>query len=216
MTIHRFLTVSTFSSMFDALPFPVFMVDEGVRVHYCNAAAVAFLFRHEPPLYGEIPHVLWNDGLPTEGTGDRWRAILQRDALVVMSVESAIHKRCTVRRTAQLDIFPEESRAGSETMITCSPFDIGARRHALLIFETMRPKIERKGLICICSVCHEIIDERDTLTRIKAYAKEYGGVEFSHGLCPKCLKSEMAKVEKFPVEEPGSRRTQVMKVWPQA
>lgn len=213
MTIHRFFTSSTFRSMFDALPFPVFMIDDGIRVHYCNAAAVAFLFRHEPSLNGEIHHV-WNDGLFTEGTEDRWRAILRRDAVLVTSVESAIHERCVVKRTAQLDIFPEGFRTGPATMITCSPFDIGARRHALLIFENMRPRNERKGLICICSVCHKVIDEQETLARIESYAKEYGGVEFSHGLCPKCLKSEMAKIEAFQLEEPRPCRPKVMTAWP--
>ena len=214
MTIHRFLTLSTFNSMFDALPFPVFMIDDGVRVHYCNAAAVAFLFRHEPSLNGEIHH-LWNDGLPTEGAEDRWRSILRRDAVLVTSVERAIHERRVVKCTARLDIFPEGFRMGPATMITCSPFDIGARRHALLIFENMRSRNEMKGLIHVCSVCHKVIDEQETLARIESYAKEYGGVEFSHGLCPKCLKSEMAKIEAFQVEDPRLCRPKVMTAWPQ-
>jgi hypothetical protein len=214
MTIDRFLTSSTFRSMFDALPFPVFMIDDGVLVHYCNTAAVALLFRHEPSLNGEIHHV-WNDGLSTEGAEDRWRAILRRDAFLVMSVERAIDERRMVRRAAQLDIFPEGLRTRPATMITCSPFDIGARRHALLIFENMCSRNERKGLIHVCSVCQKVIDEQETLARIESYAKEYGGVEFSHGLCPKCLKSEMAKIEAFQVEEPRPCRPKVMTAWSQ-
>lgn len=64
----------------------------------------------------------------------------------------------------------------------------------------MKPKNDvagndKKNVIRICSSCHRIIDKRQTLARIEACAKECTGVRFSHGLCPKCFHSEMAKIE---------------------
>ena len=60
---------------------------------------------------------------------------------------------------------------------------------------------DRKNVIRICSVCHRIIDKRETLARIEACAKECSGVKFSHGLCPTCFKLEMAKIKTYPFEK---------------
>ena len=54
-----------------------------------------------------------------------------------------------------------------------------------------------KGLILICSVCHIIIDEKETTARIAAFTQENEGVQFSHGLCAKCFKTEMVKMESY-------------------
>lgn len=59
-----------------------------------------------------------------------------------------------------------------------------------------------KGVIHICAVCHQIIDEKKALTQLKAYAKECTGVKFSHGLCPRCFRLEMAKREEYALEKP--------------
>ena len=67
---------------------------------------------------------------------------------------------------------------------------------------TVNKTDDMKGVIHICSVCHQIIDEKKTLARLEAYAKEYTGVQFSHGLCLKCARLEMAKIEAYAVEKP--------------
>ena len=54
---------------------------------------------------------------------------------------------------------------------------------------------EHLGVIRICSVCHKVIGERETLARIEAYAKEYMGVKFSHGYCSKCFQLELDRVQ---------------------
>ena len=60
---------------------------------------------------------------------------------------------------------------------------------------------DKKNVIRICSACHRIIDKRETLDRIEACAKECSSVKFSHGLCPTCFQSEMAKIEEYKFEK---------------
>lgn len=67
---------------------------------------------------------------------------------------------------------------------------------------TLKERAEIQGVILICSACHKIIDKKKTLTQIEAYAKEYTGIKFSHGLCAKCFKLEMAKIEEYAFEKP--------------
>ncbi|BBO67910.1 hypothetical protein DSCA_18400 [Desulfosarcina alkanivorans] len=64
---------------------------------------------------------------------------------------------------------------------------------------------EKKGVIQICCVCHRLINAKQALAQLEGYAKDCTGVEFSHGLCPKCYQEEMAKVEAFACGTPTIR-----------
>jgi hypothetical protein len=96
----------------------------------------------------------------------------------------------------------EGSRSKLETRITCSSFPNGAGTQVLLVFENMRKTNDVNGVIRICCVCHKIIDEKKALAQLEASGKEYSGVKFSHGLCSKCFRLEMAKIEEYAVEKP--------------
>ena len=61
-------------------------------------------------------------------------------------------------------------------------------------------KEDEYGVIYVCCVCHHVIDEKETLNRIEDYARKYAGIKFSHGLCPRCFKLEMAKMKTYKVE----------------
>ena len=62
---------------------------------------------------------------------------------------------------------------------------------------TLKERAETQGVILVCSACHRIIDKEKTLAQIEAYAREFMGIKFSHGLCAKCFQLEMAKVERY-------------------
>ena len=61
-------------------------------------------------------------------------------------------------------------------------------------------KEEIYGVINVCCVCHRVINEKETLNRIEDYARKYAGIKFSHGLCARCFKLEMAKMKAHIVE----------------
>lgn len=199
--VNSIYTTDTFRSMFDALPSPVFVVDGDVMVHDYNTAAAEFLFRHMAALSGLSYHV-HNDLPCNEVPAEFWRTLFCRDPIIGKSVKEAFQGSCIVQRFTKLKIHQEGVRAKLETRITCSPFHNGSGTQVLLVFEEMCKTADMKGVIHICSVCHQIIDKKKALTQLQAYAKEYTGVEFSHGLCPKCFRLEMAKIEEYAVEKP--------------
>jgi phosphoserine phosphatase RsbU/P len=47
------------------------------------------------------------------------------------------------------------------------------------------------GLLPICSYCKRIRDDRDYWQQMEAYVVEHTDAEFSHGICPTCLASEL-------------------------
>jgi len=45
-----------------------------------------------------------------------------------------------------------------------------------------------RGLLPICSYCKKIRDDKDYWNRIESYIQDHSGAEFTHGMCPECLK----------------------------
>ncbi|MDH5396090.1 MAG: hypothetical protein OEW97_07425 [Gammaproteobacteria bacterium] len=44
-----------------------------------------------------------------------------------------------------------------------------------------------KGIIPICSYCHNIRDDKGAWDKMESYLSKHSDAEFSHGICPKCL-----------------------------
>lgn len=47
---------------------------------------------------------------------------------------------------------------------------------------------ELRGLIPICSVCKKIRDDEDSWHQIEAYIESHSHAEFTHGICPECIR----------------------------
>jgi PAS domain S-box-containing protein len=44
------------------------------------------------------------------------------------------------------------------------------------------------GLLPICSHCKKIRDDKGYWNQIESYIREHSGAEFTHGMCPECMK----------------------------
>ena len=65
--------------------------------------------------------------------------------------------------------------------------------HRILWFT--REVHQLKQLIPICAYCHKIHTAKDYWQRFETYINQQTGSEFSHGICPECLQTEMAKLK---------------------
>jgi PAS domain S-box-containing protein len=54
------------------------------------------------------------------------------------------------------------------------------------------------GMLPICASCKKIRDDKGYWTQIEAYIHEHSQAQFTHGLCPDCLKKAMEKVAVLP------------------
>ena len=45
-----------------------------------------------------------------------------------------------------------------------------------------------RGLLPICSYCKKIRDDKGYWNQIESYIRDHSGAEFTHGMCPECLK----------------------------
>jgi hypothetical protein len=54
--------------------------------------------------------------------------------------------------------------------------------------ETLDKVKTLKGLIPICASCKKIRDDRGYWNQIEVYIREHSDADFSHGMCPECMK----------------------------
>lgn len=55
-----------------------------------------------------------------------------------------------------------------------------------------------EGILPICASCKKIRDDKGYWTQVEAYVSERSSAEFSHGLCPECMKKLYPEVHKGP------------------
>jgi len=52
-----------------------------------------------------------------------------------------------------------------------------------------------RGIIPICSYCHQIRNDQKSWERLEKYIGEHSEAEFSHGICPDCMKKHFPDYE---------------------
>ncbi len=50
------------------------------------------------------------------------------------------------------------------------------------------------GLLPICAYCKRIRDDGDYWKQIEQYLSEYSEAQFSHGICPQCLETQLEQI----------------------
>lgn len=121
--------------LFDAMPLPVFVVDEDVCIFDYNAAAARLLgkgkrliLRHRG---GEVLNCIHAAETP-EGCG---RAPACRKCVVRKSVRAAARGRRVTRQRVQMELVRNGKTTPLDLRITCQPFNYGQSSYILLVFE---------------------------------------------------------------------------------
>jgi PAS domain-containing protein len=121
--------------LFDAMPLPVFVVDEDVCIFDYNAAAARLLgkgkrliLRHRG---GEVLNCIHAAETP-EGCG---RAPACRNCVVRKSVRAAARGRRVTRQRVQMELVRNGKTTPLDLRVTCQPFNYGQSSYILLVFE---------------------------------------------------------------------------------
>jgi hypothetical protein len=64
----------------------------------------------------------------------------------------------------------------------------------MIVLEDVTEIVMLRKLLPICSYCHKIRDDKDYWHSLEAYFEKFQGTQFSHGICPDCLKKHFPDV----------------------
>lgn len=180
---------SYYRTILDAIPATIFVVDGDVKIlDFNDAAETTFGLLPSAVLNrrgGEVLHCLHATDVP-EGCG---RGPFCKDCVIRNSVTDSLSGRRITRRRSKVTLVTGADRRDLELLITTSPLPSGAVPLALLILEDISEVSRLREIIPICASCKKIRDDHEYWQTVEAYFGDYIGVDFSHGLCPECLKA---------------------------
>jgi PAS domain-containing protein len=178
--------VGLYRAIMDAIPSPVFVVEEDVRIVDYNLAASKlaaadreFIIRRRG---GEVLHCLRASETP-EGCG---RAPACHQCIVRSSVSEALNGRHVARQRARVQLVLGTDVVELYLLITAAPFEHEGKQLALLILEDISELIALRGIIPICAGCKKIRDDEEYWHQVDTYFSKHLDIEFTHGLCPDC------------------------------
>ena len=172
----------------NAIPVPIFLVDDDVRILDLNAAASRSFGLSKDSIClrrgGDALHCLHSYDVP-EGCG---RGPACKRCVIRNSVASSVEGASITRRRMKFEIRTEAKKSELELLISASPFPQAGQNVVLLVIEDFTELSRLRAIIPICSQCKRIRNEKEFWQQVEGYFHDYIGVDFTHGLCPECLK----------------------------
>jgi PAS domain-containing protein len=171
---------------FDAMPSPVFVVDEDVRIHEYNIAAAALLTAKKSEVLrmrgGEALHCLHHH-VEEDGCG---RTAACADCVVRNSVNMAFQGGRVVRSRQKMELVRDGKVIEVYVLVTSSPFVFQDTQYAILVLEDISELVELRKIIPICSVCKQVRTDENYWIQVETYLKDRMDIDCTHGLCPCC------------------------------
>ncbi len=191
-------TAAFYKSILDAIPSPIFVAEDDVRLVDCNAAA-ARLLGAAPELLlrrrgGEVLHCVHASDVP----GGCGRGPHCADCVVRASVNASLSGHKVVRQNVRLDIMAGETSVSAHFLVTTAPLEHEGTRLALLILEDISELVMLRGILPICMYCKKIRNDEHYWQTVEQYFSRHTDASFSHGICPECM------AEHFPAEKLSS------------
>lgn len=179
---------SYYRTILNAIPLMIFVVDDDVRIRDLNDTAASVFGLNKATILnrrgGEVLHCLhWHD-VP-EGCG---RGPFCKNCVIRNSVKDSLHGQAVTRRRTKVVLLLGGTRKELELLITASPMPSSDEPQAILIIEDITEISTLKDIIPICVKCKKVRDDQKYWHSVECYFNDYIGVEFSHGVCPTCMK----------------------------
>jgi PAS domain-containing protein len=171
---------------FNAIPFPMLVVDDDVHILFWNSAALRLLGNEEllQQRGGEALHCIHSKDVE-EGCGHGPHC---KTCIVRNSVNEASNGKKVYRKKSMMERKIGDKVIDTPLLVTTSPFVYQNRPLTLLIVEDIHELMEIGSLLPICSQCKKIRSGDNHWQQIEGYIKEHiVDVDFTHGLCPDCI-----------------------------
>jgi nitrogen fixation/metabolism regulation signal transduction histidine kinase len=175
-------------SVLQAIPLPIFVVDEDVRIFWSNQSASPLL-EMEPDLVflqrcGDVLHCQH----AVESTAGCGRTEFCKDCPIRNSVRESMKGQQVVRKRNRLIMVGKDKVVEINLLVSTAPFIYQGESLVLLILEDISELMELKGIVPICAYCKKIRNDKAYWQSVEHYFKVHMNLNFTHGVCPECAK----------------------------
>ncbi len=173
---------------FNAIPIPVFVVNDDVQILDLNDAATHLCGQDLNLVFkiraGEVLGCL--NAMDSSGGCGRGEAC--QSCIIRTSVVSCLKWQALRRQKVKLQLAAGMEIKEFQVLVTVSPLPGGDEKLALLMVEDITEFYNLKSSLHICMKCKCIQDDQLGWTDVEKYLHEDAGVEISLGMCPSCSK----------------------------
>lgn len=176
-------------AVFDAIPDPVFLTDDDVRVVTANTAARRALGLEgiDPSLWQRRAGELLRCVNALESAGCGQAPGCQRCA-VRTAVRIALSRGAVYRAPASLKLHLGPAPTEASYLVSAAPLPLRGETLAVVTLEDVTELTQLKGLLPICANCRRVRDERNYWQTVEQYFRQHHDIAFSHGICDDCMR----------------------------
>lgn len=193
---------SFYCSILDAMPLPVFVVDDDVRIIDLNRMASVVFGLERPVVYrqrgGAALHCLHS----TDAPGGCGRGPFCRSCVIRNAVGESMKGNAVVRRRTRVEFRLPGNTRQLDLLVTSSPLPPPAEKLSLLIIEDISEIVKLHELIPICANCKSVRNDSEYWVSVESYFTDQTGADFSHGICPDCRKKLYPELARVRTPEP--------------
>ena len=176
---------SLYRIILDAIPSPVFVIGEDMRIVDFNASASRMLLKEHGLVVrlrlGGVLHCLNS----TEGCGNSPAC---HECIIREGVMNALRGQKQMRRKAQMTLVLDGETTEAFFLVTTVPLQHNSRNLALVILEDISELTRLHRLLPICANCKRIRNDEQYWQSVESYFASNLDVNFTHGICPDCAR----------------------------
>ncbi len=177
---------NVFEAVFQNMPMPAFVVGRDVEIFSYNKKAKTDLLGRNAAAAinkktGGVLHCM-NSLETKKGCG---HGAACKDCVIRNSVYEAFNGRSAFRKTTALEVKRGKKKVNMSVVLSAVRLN---KDRALLMIEDITELLQLRELIPICASCKKIRNDSDVWERIEIYIGERTGTDFTHSICPDCLK----------------------------
>jgi PAS domain-containing protein len=172
-------------AVLNAMPHPVLIVDDDVRILYVNAAAARVFGGKTPVLKrrgGEALHCVHS----TETPGGCGTAPACRDCVIRNSVREAYVGKQVCRKAQRMQLIVENRTTEVNFLVTTAPFNHNGESMVLLVLEDVSELVNLRRIVPVCAGCRKIRDDQRYWQQVDLYLARHLNMNVTHGICPEC------------------------------
>lgn len=181
-------------SVIDAMPHPVLVVNNDIRIHAYNQKA-GHQFKDDQisdRKCGDILKCL-NAITTKEGCGGS-------EECKTCDIRNSVNKVAEKGGMSQTRVQITSHDANgipftSNLLVTAAPIEFDEEELILLTIEDINDLMALRNFLPICSQCKNIRDEDNYWVRLEKYFKDHLNLDFSHGICPDCMEILYAEIK---------------------
>jgi len=186
--IYPFESSEYHTTLLNAMPCPVLVVEEDVRIVDFNTAASKIIDEKREVVLrrraGEMLHCLHSTET-LEGCG---HAPACAHCPIRNSVNLALAGQTPPRQTVKLQLVAADQIVEALFLITVAPLIFNNHHLAIVILEDVREIALLRQLLPICSNCKQIRNDDNYWQSVESYLDAYLDIDCTHSFCPDCAK----------------------------